>query len=109
MGLHVKQQETLLAYLPDEILTVADEVVGRETVAITALGMTVVLVETGAHVGARVEMTAVGLLYRLDLAARDTSEHSAWHRVPQTDILREYLVQPVNECRQGRRFLLRTV
>ena len=97
MGFHLQQQETLAAYLPDEVLTVADNMIGRETVAIPALRMAVVLVKAGAHVCARMEMTAVGLLYRLDLPAGDTPERTAGHRVPQTDIPRENGVEPVNE------------
>ena len=102
MGLHLKQLETLLADLPDKVLTVAVQVLGVESVAGRALGMTVVLVEARAHVATGKVMAAVGLLNRLYVTAGDAAEHTAGHRVSQPYVLRELLVEFRGERGQRR-------
>ena len=87
---HIK---TLLAYLLDEVAAVAGEVIGQEAVAVAAFGVAVVLAVTGGHVGATEVVAAVGLLQGLNLSAADAAEGAAWHRVTQTDILAEYIIE----------------
>ena len=78
--------EAHLAYLADEVLAVAYQMVGLEAVAIPAFGMGVIFVPSGGHVAATVVMPAVGLLEGLYLAATDAAEEAAGHRVPQPDV-----------------------
>ena len=98
MGFHFKEGEALLTNLFYKVFTVAYDMVRAESVAKAALCMTVIFVKSGVHVCPRMEVSAIRLLYRFYLAARDTSEHPAWHCIPQSDIPRKYGIEPVNKC-----------
>ena len=89
MGFHFKEGKSLLANLLDKVLTIADDVVCAEAVAIATFRVAVIFIKSGAHVYSRMEVAAVGLVDGLNLAAGDTSEHSAGHRVSQSYELRE--------------------
>ena len=91
--LPLQHVEALLSYLLNEVAAVAVEVIGQEAVAVAAFGVAVVLAVTGGHVGATEVVAAVGLLQGLNLSAADAAEGAAWHRVTQTDILAEYIIE----------------
>ena len=78
--------EAHLAYLADEVLAVAYQMISLEAVAIPTFGVGVIFVPSGGHGAATVVVSAIGLLEGLYLPAADATEASAGHRLPQPDV-----------------------
>lgn len=92
-GAKLQQVEFALPDFCHKVCAVAFEVIGAETVALSALGVAVLFVEPCGEMYSTEIMPAVGLVEWLYLAARYAAEGSARHTVAQPDVQAELFVE----------------
>lgn len=92
-GAKLQQVEFALPDFCHKVCAVAFEVIGAETVAVSALGVAVLFVEPCGEVCPTEIMPAIGLVEWLYLAARYAAEGSARHTVAQPDVKAKLFVE----------------